>query len=151
MKHAVCIIIPTSRSRYFAVSRRGDTSQWGFPGGKVDPGESHCEAILRETREEIGIELLKHDIVPIFSALCKGKVDGVDYWVTTYLSTIPVSSEKDFKKLLKMEPGLTGAFLSAEELCSEQTSPFNEYNVGAVAAMRLYLASGHKHSSHVVK
>lgn len=28
-----------------------------FPGGKVDPGESHQEALARECREELGVEL----------------------------------------------------------------------------------------------
>ena len=30
---------------------------WEFPGGKVEPGESHAVALLRECREELGVEI----------------------------------------------------------------------------------------------
>jgi 8-oxo-dGTP diphosphatase len=54
---------------------------WSFPKGKLDPGESHRQAALREVEEETGLRCRTGDELPEARyADRKGRPKRVRYW-----------------------------------------------------------------------
>jgi len=56
----VAALIETAPGRYLVQQRlpgKGRALLWEFPGGKVEPGETDAEALLREAHEELGVRL----------------------------------------------------------------------------------------------
>src|SRR5258708_6502707 len=49
------------------LQRRSDNGQWGLPGGAIDPGEEPADAVIREVREETGLDVLPERIVGVYS------------------------------------------------------------------------------------
>ncbi|RMG31875.1 MAG: Nudix family hydrolase [Gammaproteobacteria bacterium] len=57
--HVVAAVIRNRRGRVLLARRHPGQHQggrWEFPGGKVEPGEDPQQALVRELREELGIE-----------------------------------------------------------------------------------------------
>ncbi len=56
------------------LQRRSDNGLWGLPGGSVEPGESVSEALVREVREETGLEVAPIRLIGVYSAPSLGQV-----------------------------------------------------------------------------
>jgi mutator protein MutT len=60
---AVVAAVIERDDRFFLTRRHAGVhleGMWEFPGGKVDPGESHPEALRREIREELDADVDVH-------------------------------------------------------------------------------------------
>src|SRR5262249_10278441 len=55
------LVLLARRSR----TRRAYAGRWSFPGGHVEAGESHEQALGRELQEEIGVVPLYYDLAAV--------------------------------------------------------------------------------------
>lgn len=81
LPQAVCaLIVDDTINMVLAISRKNNHNDFGLPGGKVESGESLEEALRREVREEVGVEI---NIGPSLLS-----VRNVNHQVTAYLCQI---------------------------------------------------------------
>jgi 8-oxo-dGTP pyrophosphatase MutT (NUDIX family) len=50
------------------LTRRRDNGRWCLPGGGIEPGESAAEGAIRETLEEVGLDVRVKRLVGIYSS-----------------------------------------------------------------------------------
>jgi len=89
-----CLNLTSNPPSIIYVSLKADLTDFGLPGGKVDPDETYEEAAVREMMEETGVQININDS-------CKVIEDGIDdhgYHVKTFLVT-----DFDYDQELKSE------------------------------------------------
>jgi 8-oxo-dGTP diphosphatase len=90
----VAAVIVASGGRVLAAQRAEPAALaggWEFPGGKVDPGEGEEAALVRECREELGVEIAVGERVGDDWPLADGYVMRV--WLCTLASGTPQARE----------------------------------------------------------
>jgi len=126
---AVCIIIE-SEGLFVGVTRP-NSALWALPGGKVDPGETTLEAIVREVKEEIGLTIDPNHVVSIYESLVPGEQP---YIVTAYMYTGFSPSLEE----LTAEVGLNVGLVGASVLMNPDYSKFTEFNTKALCLLDEY-------------
>lgn len=101
---------------------RRTSALWCFPGGKIDPGESPLQAMLREAHEEVGLTLNPASCHCIYEGICTS-IDPADrpYWVYAFLCQI---DERAAPRNMPGEPAFQ--WMSPDDFLRE--SAFREFN-----------------------
>jgi 8-oxo-dGTP pyrophosphatase MutT (NUDIX family) len=86
--HTVVAGILIARSQVLLTLRSAERlaypSTWALPGGHVEPGELEVEALRRELREELGIDVLGHDDVPTSRLRLTAGAPSADLHLSTW-------------------------------------------------------------------
>ncbi|MGI5292683.1 NUDIX domain-containing protein [Nonomuraea polychroma] len=92
---AVTAIVTDHEGRILLVTDL-DTGWWALPGGSIDPDERPADAIVREMREELGVEVEPTAVLGVFGGPAMtveyGNGDRVQY-VTTVFACQIISGE----------------------------------------------------------
>ncbi|QHF25468.1 NUDIX domain-containing protein [Rathayibacter sp. VKM Ac-2804] len=84
-----------SDGRILACRRRPEKDaggKWEFPGGKVEAGETHEQALAREIREELGVEIEVGELLTVDDTAGSTRVIRLSCFWATLSSESPTSS-----------------------------------------------------------
>lgn len=103
--HVVAAVIRDGSS-VLACRRRPDRSaggKWEFPGGKVEVGESSAEALMREIREELDVEVILEKHLTTDNTIVGDRVIRLECW-TAHLPGGRPTGSIDHDRLHWLDP-----------------------------------------------
>lgn len=88
-----CGVALIRRGREFLIAQRNPEdslgSFWEFPGGKKNAGESFEQCVVRETREEVGVEIAVDRKLMEARRHYNGKIIWLNFYLCRYVSGDP--------------------------------------------------------------
>ena len=85
---------------------RNHSYQYALPGGRIDPGETREETVLREVREEIGISISSNEILGCldeYETRSGFSITPVVLWVEDLTTMVPEPNEVDEILIIDLE------------------------------------------------
>jgi 8-oxo-dGTP diphosphatase len=119
MKTAAIAVIKQN-DRYLTVSRRHDPFDMGFPGGKIEDGETLIEGLCREVKEEVDIEVISLRLLMVR--------DGFDHEVHVFLIDDWIGEPKSYE-------GTRVAWLTEDQLIQQKS--FGKFNENVLQKLKM--------------
>ncbi|MBV7706616.1 NUDIX hydrolase [Nocardia nova] len=76
------------RNRRLLQARSTGKEVFYMAGGKIDPGESPVQALYREVREELGVDVAAHDELGVFECEAYGHTPGTALHMTCFIADL---------------------------------------------------------------
>lgn len=95
----IAVVVHEGRTLLVRRANPPDAGLWGFPGGKIDFGETVADAAVRELREETGVAAQAQEVITTLDILVRAGDGQVrQHYVLIavrchFLSGIPVGSD----------------------------------------------------------
>lgn len=110
MVHAADGLLINENGKIVLIQRKSDTyyDYWAIPGGTVEEDETVEEALIREMREETGVDVKPKEILGIFSAPerdPRGRVISTVF-ICEYSGTLKAGSDAGRIRLCTVEEAL---------------------------------------------
>ena len=115
MKKIEVVTAILHRGGAYFVTQRGYgefDGMWEFPGGKIEPGESHEVALKREIQEELGVD------IAIENLLCTTEYDYPSFHLTMHCYLCSITSGE-----IELREHKSARWLRPEELGSVEWLP----------------------------
>lgn len=127
MKNAAVMLI-IKDGLILSVSRKGDGTKYGLPGGKTEGSELPFTAAIRETLEETGVKV-NYGMFVFQRVEPATKPDGEDFYAYCFYATEWEGEPKNLE-------GTEVKWLTPAELTSPEHGAFHDYNTKTLEAFR---------------
>lgn len=97
MVHVVVGVIPNSKNEILVTQRppqKSYSGYWEFPGGKKEANENAYQALVRELKEELDIEVLAAEPWKTLKYSYPERVVELDLWIVTRFHRDPQGMEQ---------------------------------------------------------
>ena len=102
METAVCVKGIIKKQNYVLIVKRSMADEfghgeWEFPGGRVEISETPVDALVREIREEIGVEIKEAQLAYVSSFFLKPdlKCFAINYTISILSDELKLSAEHE--------------------------------------------------------